>query len=560
MIHLTASDEHGPQFRVEFVETDGYDSYPECLTNGKVGELGPAGESWHYTQWADFFGGRVVLDLELNHPMEVRSLRLGQMEGVTFNLPEHRHHGCEGKTSKPSSLVQLLAAHARGEFRKVGVLVPRIVREEGERRLWEFRFSGPAFRADRLRICCERPEDCSAPTMIDEIVLNDVPNDAFSLGVWRLKRKPLPHPVPRNPWSPEEYFELARQKPYRPGEVPPREPLLQMEGQPVRTPADWQKKRERMMADYFDFFGRFPARSGDPRVELLLDEIRDGIRWRELALWVGPGDDPFLDRMPLYLLTPEDVSAPVPVVIALHPTIYSGKEEAVGLDGYSFRDLSGILLERGYALASPDAVYFGERCPDADPKLMYALASHGMCFYRRHPDWSFMGKMAWDVSRLIDYLETLPELDTDRIGVVGHSHGSYHTLHAAINDQRVKAAVASGHPPEVDTPDAMRAWGQNWGCFPKLLLYENVPESAPLDIEHLLSLVAPRPLMLIPECGVLDLWQDRIEERGVREVYRLHDAEDRVSIYPHPYGHAFLDRDRTASAHFFDRWLKPHHR
>ena len=47
-----------------------------------------------------------------------------------------------------------------------------------------------------------------------------------------------------------------------------------------------------------------------------------------------------------------------------------------------------------------------------------------------------MGKMIWDVSRVVDYLERLPEVDPRRIGSIGHSHGAYTTLFATALEPR----------------------------------------------------------------------------------------------------------------------------
>jgi uncharacterized protein len=44
-----------------------------------------------------------------------------------------------------------------------------------------------------------------------------------------------------------------------------------------------------------------------------------------------------------------------------------------------------------------------------------------------------------DVSAVIDYLTTLPYVDTERIGAMGICAGAGYTANAAINDRRIKA-------------------------------------------------------------------------------------------------------------------------
>ena len=41
----------------------------------------------------------------------------------------------------------------------------------------------------------------------------------------------------------------------------------------------------------------------------------------------------------------------------------------------------------------------------------------------RHPRCAGLGKWVWDAHRLVDYLCTLPEVDRERIGIIGHSTG-----------------------------------------------------------------------------------------------------------------------------------------
>jgi len=48
------------------------------------------------------------------------------------------------------------------------------------------------------------------------------------------------------------------------------------------------------------------------------------------------------------------------------------------------------------------------------------------------------------ISAVLDYLERRPEIDTNRIGIIGRSTGGYYAPRAAASDERIKAAVAWG--------------------------------------------------------------------------------------------------------------------
>jgi len=52
--------------------------------------------------------------------------------------------------------------------------------------------------------------------------------------------------------------------------------------------------------------------------------------------------------------------------------------------------------------------------------------------------------MFWDDIRTVDYLQTRPEVDRERIGCVGLSVGGFRSAHLAALDERIKAAVVVG--------------------------------------------------------------------------------------------------------------------
>ena len=53
--------------------------------------------------------------------------------------------------------------------------------------------------------------------------------------------------------------------------------------------------------------------------------------------------------------------------------------------------------------------------------------------------------MAWDIQRLIDYLETREDFLPGGVGCVGLSGGGLQTLYEAALDSRIKCAIISGY-------------------------------------------------------------------------------------------------------------------
>jgi hypothetical protein len=93
---------------------------------------------------------------------------------------------------------------------------------------------------------------------------------------------------------------------------------------------------------------------------------------------------------------------------------------------------------------SYDAIGHGERnvTGNVHHEAGYALLPLGE---------TIAGWMVWDSMRAIDYLQSLEEVDPDRIGVTGNSGGGLNTLYTAALDPRVKACAIAGFCCEFNT-------------------------------------------------------------------------------------------------------------
>jgi dienelactone hydrolase len=243
--------------------------------------------------------------------------------------------------------------------------------------------------------------------------------------------------------------------------------------------------------------------------------------------------------------TPEDVA-----VIALHQTACSGKNEPVGLD-VTPDETHGVyyaaeLAERGFVTLAPDAIAFGER-QSGHRNTKYHTADE---FFTAQPHGSVMGKMGFDTSRAIDFLEHHPQTKSKRIGCVGHSHGGYGTLFGMLADPRIAAgAISCGVTTLRDDPSPDR-WWRKTALIPRLGFYEGDMSRTPIDFHNWVALCAPRPLMInagaddtiFPNCAPL---ADRLALS--REVYKLHGAGDQLSVKVLPGPHQFGEQSREAA-------------
>jgi dienelactone hydrolase len=115
-----------------------------------------------------------------------------------------------------------------------------------------------------------------------------------------------------------------------------------------------------------------------------------------------------------------------PVVISLHGT--GGKKEGQ-------LPLLKKLADRGFIGVAIDGRFHGERGTYADYNAAIAQA------FEKGGTHPFYYDTVWDVMRLIDYLQSRPDVDPHRIGLIGFSKGGIETWMASAVDPRIAAAI-----------------------------------------------------------------------------------------------------------------------
>jgi len=315
---------------------------------------------------------------------------------------------------------------------------------------------------------------------------------------------------------------------------------------------EWEAKRARIAKTVQTILGR-PTNLTKPPVEatVLGEEKVDGYVRRHIRIRTEADD-----WIPAYLLIPDPApTRPTPTMLCLHQTVAQGKQEPCGMKGDESLSFASHLVKRGYVCIAPDVIGFGERIPESTQPY------HGaMKFYQRHPEWSFVGKMVWDVGRVIDYLETLPFVDERRIGSIGHSHGAYGTLFAAAFEPRITCAVASCGFTTLRTDPRPDRWSHLTALIPQLGLYLPDVAEIPFDWHEIASLIAPRAYFnwatledrIFPNTYNLDGIF-----RELREVYGLYGSADMLDWRVAPGRHRFTDEAHVLAYNFLDRHLPP---
>ena len=144
-------------------------------------------------------------------------------------------------------------------------------------------------------------------------------------------------------------------------------------------------------------------------------------------------------RVPAYLAIPkEPAGIKVPVVVLMHGwNLFWGKNEDWVLEWIP------LLTAQGYAVLAPDHFMYGERKKEDG---FDNGSDRGPYYYR---DW--MCQSVVDLRRGIDYLESRPDIDPERIAIFGGSLGGWIGSILAAVEPRIKTVILSVPATEFET-------------------------------------------------------------------------------------------------------------
>jgi hypothetical protein len=354
----------------------------------------------------------------------------------------------------------------------------------------------------------------------------------------------------------------AKQARYQPALPPVLTQMREMNAHPSAglwrepiTAGTWPRERERILKGVAEVLGPFPTEIPPLDAQTHSEEDCGTYVRRKVSIQVQPGD-----RMPAWLLVPKNLRDRVPAIICFYGTTSgAGKDTTVGLSGSKpgtpprkNRAFAVDMAEAGFVALAPDYLRDGERLPPSGRP--YDTTD----FYQRFPGWSCVGKDVWDNRRAVDYLQSLPFVDGERIGMVGHSYGGHSTIFAAALEPRIKAAFASG-----PVSDFLHH-GIHWGVPPGSGGSASLPGLRPYVLDHtkplpvtfyeFTSLIAPRSLAV---CQAVGERRPMEEENcaAVSQVYQALGAADRVKYEWVAGDHDFPPIARQAAVEWFRKWL-----
>jgi len=315
--------------------------------------------------------------------------------------------------------------------------------------------------------------------------------------------------------------------------------------QPIKTAADWEKRRAQVIAGFEQAMGKMPSRDSLPDLDITIKEsVEEEAYVRHLIDFVSAEQDS--DRIPAYLYVPTGMAEGEkrPAIVALHPTHKIGKDVVDGRSQRPNRGYAKELAELGYIVIAPDYLSFGEYSDydfEADRYKSGTL------------------KAVWNHMRCVDLLEARDDVDSDNIGAIGHSLGGHNAIFLGVMDERVKAVVTScGWTPFRDYKEGnITGWTSN-RYMPALRdEYELDPDRVPFDFPELVAAIAPRAFF-----SNSPLWDANFDYRGVekaapvaRRIFELYEVPDKMRIAYPDAEHDFPQAVREESYRFLGKWL-----
>jgi hypothetical protein len=370
------------------------------------------------------------------------------------------------------------------------------------------------------------------------------------LGLKEADLRPAPVPDARSPRATNYDEAKANVYPKLP------DPLVLKNGQTVKTPADWSKRRREIEEDFDrEILGRSPTSMPGVvwHVVSTVHEKYGGVDviTKRLSGRVGPWmNTQIAFSVDLLLTVPAQAGGPVPVIMELafdkdFQLATSGPLDTYvptpwGVDGR-------LVVKRGWGFAILNPVSCQKDDGSGLAEGIIGLSNRGQP--RKLDDWGVLKAWAWGASEALRYFEMDKAVDAKQVGLAGHSRfGKAVLVTMAYNPSFAIGYISSSgeggaklyrHIYGEQIPNVASASLYHW--FDGNFLRYAGPLNAgdlPVDNHELIALCAPRPLFIAGGADTGDgyanpngdAWADPrgmfLAEMAAGSVYRLLGAKD----------------------------------
>ncbi|MGA9779582.1 MAG: alpha/beta hydrolase family protein [Limisphaerales bacterium] len=201
-------------------------------------------------------------------------------------------------------------------------------------------------------------------------------------------------------------------------------------------------------------------------------------------------------------------------------------------------------------------------------------------FYPAYPgyDWGVLLGWAWGLSRVVDYLETQPFADTNRLIALGHSRLGKLVMVATAFDERIVLGAPAGSSgagtgayrfcgPGRGGKEGIEDMARKFPYYfvPRLKEFTGQMDKLPFEAYWYIALTAPRPWISVEGTDDQNCVPNAVKQSvlAAKPVYAfLGVSPDRVGVSYRPHRHALTAGDWTAALDFADQQLRgiDHHR
>ena len=320
------------------------------------------------------------------------------------------------------------------------------------------------------------------------------------------------------------------------------DPFKFSNGQRVKTKDDWQRRRIELLRQILEIeYGLVPepgeVKGNEAGAE---KDSSTGSTTHHLTVNMGPEGK---ISVQVILTTPAG-DGPFPVIV---------KGDLCW--GRVTPDIIAAVISRGYALAEFDRT---QVAPDKNDRAT------GVFPLYPDSDWGALAAWAWGYGRVIDYLQTRPDIDKGKLIVTGHSRGGKAALLAGVLDLRVALTAPNGsgcggagcYRVEWPTSENLRSIVTVFPYWfgPHFDEFIGHVDQLPFDQHEVKAMVAPRALFSTDSLD--DLWANplgtQISFLASREVFRFLGAENKTGLHYRHGKHEQNLEDFTALLDFAD--------
>lgn len=277
-----------------------------------------------------------------------------------------------------------------------------------------------------------------------------------------------------------------------------RSPLIFTDGSRVESADQWPRRRDELLALWTRRLGAWPALVEKPAVKILETVQRDGFTQHHVEVQISPEGK----RIDGYLLVPPG-PGPFPAVLVPFYEPLTSISLATNGKGRGTHDYGWQLVKRGFVTLSVGTPGSLDKI-GLDTRQLLVQAGNEQ---RRQP----LTLLAYAAANCHTALAQLPEVDPQRIGIIGLSYGGKWSMFASCLHDKFACAVWSDPGIVFDETNSNVNYWEPWylGYDPQTQRKPGVPSEANPrtglyrelidagdDLVDLHALMAPRPVLV----------------------------------------------------------------